>query len=71
RKTIAEARHVALYIASKLTEYSTTELGAEFGNRDHTTVMYSVAKIEKLITVDSVLDAAVQALMREIKDREK
>jgi chromosomal replication initiator protein len=71
RKKIAEPRHVALYVASKLTEYSTTELGAEFGNRDHTTVMYSVAKIEKLITVDSVLDATVQALMREIKDRKK
>jgi chromosomal replication initiator protein len=71
RKKIAEPRHVALYVASKLTEYSTTELGAEFGNRDLTTVMYSVAKIEKLITVDSVLDATVQALMREIKDREK
>ncbi|HRZ90003.1 MAG TPA: chromosomal replication initiator protein DnaA, partial [Spirochaetia bacterium] len=46
-KNIAYPRQVAMYIAREITEYSTTELGLEFGGRDHTTVMHGCQKIEE------------------------
>ncbi len=57
-----------MYIAQNLTEYSTTELGLEFGNKDHTTVMHSCKKIENDIKNDSKLDYKIQGIMKTIKD---
>ena len=47
-KGTAEARHMAVYLIRKLTNLSTTEIGKEF-NRDHTTILYSIEKIEKAL----------------------
>lgn len=70
-KNIAFPRHVAMYISQNLTEYSTTELGSEFGGRDHTTVMHSCQKIREAVKTDSKLDAKIQFLMKSIKDYKK
>ena len=67
-KKLATPRHIAIYIARQLTEYSFVDLGNEFSGRDHTTVMHSYEKIENAIKVDSQLNATIQLLMREIKD---
>ncbi len=68
KKNIVFARQIAMYIAQNLTEYSTTELGLEFGNKDHTTVMHSCKKIENDIKNDSKLDYKIQGIMKTIKD---
>ncbi len=68
KKNIVFARQIAMYIAQNLTEYSTTELGVEFGNKDHTTVMHSCKKIENDIKNDSKLDYKIQGIMKTIKD---
>ncbi len=68
---IANPRHIAVYIARNLTEYSYPELSNEFGGRDHTTIMHSYEKIEKLIKTDSSLNSTIQQLIREIKDYKK
>ncbi len=70
KKTVLP-RQIALYIARQLTEYSTTDLGNEFGGRDHTTVMHSVEKIEEQMKINSSLDSTIQLLIREIKDYKK
>ncbi len=44
-KGTAEARHVAIYLIRKLTNLSTPDIGKEF-NKDHTTILYSVNKVE-------------------------
>lgn len=67
-KKLATPRHIAIYIARQLTEYSFVDLGNEFSGRDHTTIMHSYEKIENAIKVDSQLNATIQLLMREIKD---
>jgi chromosomal replication initiator protein len=67
-KAVVMPRHIALYIAGELTQSSTTELGRDFGGRDHTTVMYSQEKIASLIQTDSKMDAEIQLLMRKVKD---
>ena len=67
-KNIVFPRQVAMYIAREITEYSTTELGFEFGGRDHTTVMHACQKIEESLKLDPNLDSKIQALIRSIKD---
>ena len=67
-KAVVMPRHIALYIAGELTQSSTTELGRDFGGRDHTTVMYSQEKIALLIQTDPKIDAEIQLLMRKIKE---
>ncbi len=47
-KSIVYPRQVAMYLARKLTRCSLEEIGAFFGGRDHTTVLYALLKVEKL-----------------------
>jgi len=67
-KAIAFPRQVSMYIARNLTEFSTTEVGLEFGGRDHTTVMHACQRIEDRMKTDATLAPTVQYLMRTIKD---
>ena len=46
-RDVALTRQVAMYLAKRLTERSLPEIGRRFGNRDHTTVMYAIRKIEE------------------------
>jgi chromosomal replication initiator protein len=66
-KNIVFPRQVAMYIAREITEYSTTELGLEFGGRDHTTVMHSCQKIDERLKLDPTLDSTIQKLIQMIK----
>ena len=45
-------RHIAMYLCRELTEASLPQIGARFGGRDHSTVVYGVHKIERLIQDD-------------------
>ena len=67
-QNIVLPRQIAMYIAREITEYSTTELGLEFGGRDHTTVMHACQKIEERIRSDPTLEPTIQNLIRLIKD---
>jgi chromosomal replication initiator protein len=69
-KNIALARQVAMYVIREVTEYSTTEIGIEFGGRDHTTVMHSCQKIEQMVKFDPSFDASIQKLLREARESE-
>jgi chromosomal replication initiator protein len=67
-KNIAFPRQIAMYIAREITEYSTTELGFEFGGRDHTTVMHACQKIDERLKLDPNLESTIQSLVRSVKD---
>ncbi len=67
-KAVALPRQVAMYIARELTEYSTTEVGAEFGGRDHTTVMHACQKIEDRMKIDPTLEPILQQLIKKIRE---
>ena len=47
-KDTALARQIAMYQIRRMTNLSLKEIGKEFDNRDHTTVMHSIDRIEKL-----------------------
>ncbi len=44
---VAYARQIAMYLARGLTEASLPQIGARFGGRHHTTVIYAVDKIDR------------------------
>ena len=67
-QSIVYPRQLAMYICREITEYTTTEIGQDFGGRDHTTVMYSCQRIEDLIRTDPSVDSTIQSLIRDIKD---
>tara|TARA_X000000368_G_C23015460_1_gene705507 strand:- start:976 stop:1761 length:786 start_codon:yes stop_codon:yes gene_type:complete len=45
---LVRPRQVAIYLSKTLTSKSLPEIGREFSNRDHTTIIHSVKTIEKL-----------------------
>lgn len=61
-KSVVIPRHVAMYLAKTLTERSYPEIGRVFGDRDHTTVMSAVEKIEGLRKTNAEVDAACKQL---------
>ena len=67
-KAVAFPRQVAMYISRELTEYSTTEVGTEFGGRDHTTVMHACQKIEDRMKLDPNIEPTLQTLVKKIKE---
>ena len=62
-RTVARPRQVAMYLAKQLTSRSLPEIGRKF-DRDHTTVMHAVRKVEELILEDSSVAENVDALRR-------
>ena len=44
-RPIAHARQVAIYLCQKMLELTQTEIGRVFGDRDHSTVMYSITTV--------------------------
>ncbi len=67
-KAIVFPRQLAMYITRDMTEFSTTEIGMEFGGRDHTTVMHACQKIDERKKTDPTLDSTIQKLVRSIKE---
>ena len=65
-KNIANARHIAIYLCRKLLDSSYKEIGDEFGNRDHTTVMSSCEKVEKLIKTEPLYLQAINEIQARI-----
>jgi chromosomal replication initiator protein len=63
-RAVARPRQVAMYLAKQLTSRSLPEIGRKFGNRDHTTVMHAVRKIEELRATDSSMNEDVELLRR-------
>lgn len=64
-------RQISIFICCSLTEYSTTEIGNEFGGRDHTTIMHARDKVESLLKTDSSMNSTVNLLIRATKDFRK
>ena len=63
-KVISLPRMVAMYLCRAHTNTSYPEIGKKFGGRDHSTVMNSVAKVERLLTSDAQVVKAVRNLER-------
>ncbi len=56
---IAFPRQVAMYLLKELTNLSLSEIGKEFGNKHHTTILYSIQKIGDLRKKDEEFDKLI------------
>jgi chromosomal replication initiator protein len=61
------ARQIAMYLCRELTELSLPKIGAQFGNRDHTTVMYADRKINQLLAERRAVFNQVSELTNRVK----
>lgn len=61
-KSVAFARQVAMYLCRQRLKCSFPELGRAFGNRDHTTVMSAVRRVEALRQQDPAVNAHLEAI---------
>jgi len=66
-KTIAYPRQVAMYLCKHLTDLSYPEIGKLFNNKHHSTVMYSVDKIDQLMQDDQQLTRTIDMLTKQFR----
>jgi chromosomal replication initiator protein len=62
-KQIAFPRQVAMYMCKRLTDLSYPEIGRLFNDKHHSTVMYSVEKIEQLRSTDPDFSRALDGFL--------
>ena len=67
-KNLALARQMAMYLCRKFTATSFPAIGAEFGGRDHSTVIHASKTIEKKSVTDPYVKATVERLVRQLKN---
>jgi chromosomal replication initiator protein len=61
-RNVVVPRQIAMYLAKQMTEASLPEIGRQFGNKHHTTVMHSIAKIDELRRTDKDLHRTLNKL---------
>ncbi len=65
-RNVARPRQIAMYLAKQLTSRSLPEIGRKF-DRDHTTVMHAVRKVEELVLEDTSMAENVDTLRRALE----
>lgn len=68
---VATARNVTIYLVRSVTDISLESIGKIFGDRDHTTVMNSIKRVEKQMMTDSVFALEINEMTKEIKKNVK
>ena len=63
---LVRPRQIAIYLTKILTSKSLPEIGREFSNRDHTTIIHSVKTIEKLKENDSSMVDNINKLKNQV-----
>jgi chromosomal replication initiator protein len=71
QQAVALARQIAMHICRELTDMSLPKIGAHFGNRDHTTVMYATKKISQQMRERRYIYNQVSEIITKIKDESK
>ena len=65
--TYVVPRHVAIYLCKTLTLKSTPQLGEEFGDRDHTTVMHAIKATERRMRENKELCETIVDLLTRLE----
>ncbi|MBD5160109.1 MAG: chromosomal replication initiator protein DnaA [Ruminococcus sp.] len=66
---VSVARKVAIYIVRAITKMPLATIGAEFGGRDHSTIVYSITSITDAMKKDHNLNNLVTNIINNIKER--
>src|SRR5215831_11542250 len=65
----AFSRQVAMYIASQVGGWSTTQIGKFYNGRDHSTVCYAIGRIRVLRETGPEVDGLLTVLTSELRER--
>ena len=65
-KALVVPRQIAIYLCRDLTKCSYPEIGEKFGGKDHSTIIHSFKKIDKLIFQDIDLKNTIETLKRNL-----
>jgi chromosomal replication initiator protein len=63
---IVNARHIAIYLIRNLLDISLKQIGETFSNRDHTTIMHSIEKVEQMLKNDKETKTVIDELKKRI-----
>jgi chromosomal replication initiator protein len=66
-KEIALPRQVAMYLSKQMTSLSLSDIGKNFGGKDHATVIYACKQIEEKRAKDEAFNRMIESLIRKIK----
>ncbi|TAE39821.1 MAG: chromosomal replication initiator protein DnaA [Sphingobacteriales bacterium] len=67
KREIVQARQISMYLAKGHTKTSLKSIGAFFGGRDHSTVIYACQTVEDLIDTDKKFKTYVQDIQKKLK----
>ncbi len=65
-RSVVRPRQIGMYLAKQLTSRSLPEIGRRFGNRDHTTVLHAIRKIDKELGDNPHLKEEIEELKRQL-----
>ena len=65
-RSLARPRQIAMYLAKQHTTNSLPDIGRKFSNRDHTTVIHAVKKIDELIKKDSEIKESIIEIKKKL-----
>lgn len=63
-RSVVWPRQIGMYLSKQLTARSLPEIGRRFGDRDHTTVLHAIRKIENEISQDARLREEIEDLKK-------
>ena len=69
KQPLAQCRQVAMYLCRDLTSLSLPRIGEVFGGRDHTTVMYAIDRVRKIMETEREVYDRVQELSSNLRKR--
>lgn len=67
RLNISSARKVSMYIVREITGLSMEEIGHEYNNRDHSTVVYSINDIQAKLEKDARMREMVEDIIKNVR----
>ena len=63
---IVNARHVSIYLIRNILDIPLKQIGEVFSNRDHTTIMHSLNKVEEMLKTDRQTKIVIEELKKRI-----
>ena len=65
-RSLARPRQIAMYLAKQHTTNSLPDIGRKFSNRDHTTVIHAVKKINELMKKDNEINQSIIEIKKKL-----
>lgn len=64
---IVNARHISIYLIRNILDIPLKQIGEAFSNRDHTTIMHSLDKVEQMLKTDRQTKVVIDELKKRIE----